>query len=60
MESERSGLGQRSEEHRSIEGKSGAISEMIPGSDGGDFALDERRAGSWDPGPRSADPSIGD
>ena len=44
MESERSALPQRSEEHRSRGGKSGAISEMIPGGDGGDFALDEQ---SW-------------
>ena len=36
---------------------------MIPGSDGGDFALDddeEQRAGSWDRGPRPAAPPIGD
>ena len=60
MESERSAREPRSEEHKSLGSKSGAISEMIPFGDGGDFALDERRAGSWDPGPRSADPSIGD
>ena len=60
MESERSAPEPRSEEHRSFCSKSGAISEMIPGGDGGDFALDEQRAGSGDPGPRPGDVSIGD